>query len=112
EDQTTVSRDSSGYFVGGEARNYGNLIGPLSSYWLSLNNSSNLPGIGQGGGGQEGSPSVPTGLATTGVTTSTVGLSWNASTEQGGSGSITGYHVFRNGAQVGSPAGTSYTDTG
>ena len=48
EARVAVSRDSSGYFVGGEARDYGNLIAPLSSYWLSLNNSSNLPGIGVG----------------------------------------------------------------
>jgi hypothetical protein len=40
-----VSRDSSGYVVGGEARDHGNMIAPLSSYLLSLNDSSNLPGV-------------------------------------------------------------------
>jgi hypothetical protein len=51
-------------------------------------------------------PSVPTGLAITSDTASSVGLSWNAST-----GGATGYTVYRNGAQVGTTATTSYTDS-
>ena len=43
-----VSRDSSGYVVGGEARDCGNFIGPLSAYLVGLNNYSNLPGLGGG----------------------------------------------------------------
>jgi chitodextrinase len=55
-----------------------------------------------------GTPSVPTGLKVTGTTSSSVSLSWNAST-----GSPTGYTVYRNGASVGTtggPAATTYTD--
>ena len=52
-------------------------------------------------------PSAPTGLTVTGTTSSTASLSWSAS-----SNSPTGYKILRNGTQVGSSTGTSYTDTG
>jgi chitodextrinase len=55
-----------------------------------------------------GTPSVPTGLKVTGTTSSSVSLSWNAST-----GNPTGYTVYRNGKSVGTtggPSATTYTD--
>jgi chitodextrinase len=55
-------------------------------------------------------PSVPTGLAMTSVTSSSVSLSWNASSDNVG---VTGYTIYRNGASVGStggPAATTFTD--
>jgi glucoamylase len=52
-------------------------------------------------------PSTPTGLSVTGTTPTTVALAWTAS-----SNSPTGYRILRNGTQVGSSTGTSYTDTG
>jgi chitodextrinase len=54
-------------------------------------------------------PTVPTGLASTGVTSTTVGLAWNASTDNVG---VTGYTVYRNGSPVGTPATTAFTDSG
>ena len=54
-------------------------------------------------------PSVPTGLAATAVSDTQVNLSWAASTDNVG---VTGYKVFRNGAQVGTATNTSYQDTG
>ena len=59
----------------------------------------------QSGSGQ---PTTPTGLTVTGVTSSSVSLSWNAST-----GSVTGYTVYRNGKSVGTTGGPNaitYTD--
>ncbi|HUG21482.1 glycosyl hydrolase [Piscinibacter sp.] len=58
-------------------------------------------------------PTVPSGLAVTGVTSSSVSLKWNASTDSGGSG-LAGYDVHRGSVKVGStPAGTlTFTDTG
>ena len=44
-------------------------------------------------------PSVPAGLKTTSVTASSVGLSWTASTDSGGT--LAGYTVYRNGTSVG-----------
>lgn len=57
-------------------------------------------------------PSVPAGLAATSVTASSVNLSWNASTDNAGGSGIAGYDVYRNGTLVGSPAGTTFSDTG
>ncbi|NRR34079.1 alpha-amylase [Oxalobacteraceae bacterium] len=51
-------------------------------------------------------PSVPAGLAST-ISNGAVALSWTASTDAVG---VTGYKVLRNGVQLATPAGTSYTD--
>jgi glucosylceramidase len=56
-----------------------------------------------------GSLSAPTNLTSSSTTSSGTTLSWGASS--GGSGTIT-YDIDRNGAQVGTTTGTSYTDTG
>ncbi len=54
-------------------------------------------------------PSAPAGLAVTATTPTSIALSWSPATDNVG---VTGYLVFRNGAQVATPAGTSYTDAG
>ena len=54
-------------------------------------------------------PTVPTGLAATPSSSSQIALTWTASTDNTG---VTGYNVFRNGTQVGTVTGASYTDTG
>jgi chitodextrinase len=55
-------------------------------------------------------PSTPTGLAATAASPSRINLSWNASTDTGGSG-LAGYRVYRAGSLIASPATTSYSDT-
>jgi acetylxylan esterase len=64
---------------------------------------------GGGTGGDTTAPSVPANLAASGVTSSSVSLSWSASTDNVG---VAGYRVFRNGVQVGTAAGTTFTDSG
>jgi hypothetical protein len=54
-------------------------------------------------------PSVPTGLAGTATSGTSVGLTWNASTDNVG---VASYTVFRNGSSIGTPTTTSFTDTG
>ncbi|RKH14460.1 alpha-amylase [Corallococcus sp. CA047B] len=54
-------------------------------------------------------PSTPTGLTAPSKTDTSVSLAWTASTDNVG---VTGYLVFRNGTQVGTPTGTAFTDTG
>lgn len=54
-------------------------------------------------------PSTPTGLSASAASNSQINLSWTASTDNIG---VTGYRVYRNSAQVGSPIGTTYSDTG
>ena len=67
---------------------------------------------GTGGGtSHTTAPTAPGQPTVTGVTSSTVSLSWAASSDTGGSG-VTGYRVFRGATQVGTPTGTTFTDTG
>ena len=54
-------------------------------------------------------PSVPTGLASSSVTSNSFTLSWTASTDNVG---VTGYEVFRNGSSIGTPSGTTFNITG
>jgi cellulose 1,4-beta-cellobiosidase len=60
-------------------------------------------------GGDTTAPSVPSGVTVTGVSSSSVSLSWSASTDNT---AVTGYDVLRNGVQVGTSTGTSFTSTG
>ncbi|GAA3143125.1 glycosyl hydrolase family 18 protein [Nonomuraea roseoviolacea] len=62
-----------------------------------------------GGGGDTQAPSVPGNLRSTGVTSSSVSLAWNASTDNVG---VTGYDVYRGSTLVSTVTGTSYTDSG
>ena len=68
-----------------------------------------LDGPGGGGGGDTQVPTAPTGLTSTGKTSSTVSLSWAASTDNVG---VTGYDVYSGSNQVLSVSGTSGTVTG
>ncbi len=56
-------------------------------------------------------PTVPSGLTATAVSSSQINLSWNASTDSGGSG-LAGYRVYQSGSQIASTAATSYAQTG
>jgi len=53
-------------------------------------------------------PSTPTGLTQGSVSANSAAFSWTASTDNV---AVTGYRVFRDGTQIGTPSGTSYTDT-
>ena len=56
-------------------------------------------------------PSVPAGLAASGVTSTSLTLSWTASTP-GANCAITGYRVFKNGTQTATPTATNTSLTG
>ena len=56
-------------------------------------------------------PSTPTGLTATTISPSQINLSWNASTDSGGSG-LAGYIIYRGGVEVGRTAATTYSDNG
>jgi chitodextrinase len=71
---------------------------------------------GGGGGGDTTSPTAPSNLAATAAGMSQINLSWTASTDNVG---VTGYRVERcqggscsNFAQIATPTGTTYNDTG
>jgi len=63
------------------------------------------------GSGNTSPPSVPTGLTDTSDTASSVGLSWNASTDS--TGTLAGYTVYRNGTSIGTTnaSTTTFTDS-
>ncbi len=54
-------------------------------------------------------PSVPGGLAASVLSATQINLTWSASTDNTG---VAGYRVYRNGVQVGTTAGRTYSDTG
>jgi chitodextrinase len=77
---------------------------------LGTNSFSVTASTGGGtGGGDTTPPSTPANLAVTGVTSSSASLSWSPSTDNVG---VAGYRVYRNGVQVGTASGTTFTDTG
>ncbi|GLW10747.1 chitinase [Microtetraspora sp. NBRC 13810] len=79
--------------------------GNLSGVSNTLN-ATTQPG---GGGSDTTAPSVPGNLRSTGTTSSSVSLAWNAATDNVG---VTGYNVYRGTTLVTTVTGTSYTDTG
>ncbi|MGW1066121.1 glycoside hydrolase family 6 protein [Streptomyces aureus] len=105
----------------GNGRNGNNLTGalpnsPLAGHWFSAqfrqllaNANPPLSGSGGGGGSDTQAPTVPGGLTVGSTTSSSVALSWTASTDNT---AVTGYDVYRDGTKVGSATGTSYTDSG
>lgn len=54
-------------------------------------------------------PTVPSNLQGAAASTSRIDLTWSASTDNAG---VAGYRVYRNGSEVGTASGTSYSDTG
>ena len=61
------------------------------------------------GTGDTTPPSIPTGVSAAAFSSSQINVAWAASTDNVG---VTGYRVFRNGTQVGTPATLSFSDTG
>ena len=54
-------------------------------------------------------PNAPTGLVASPASSSSISLTWNATTDVGG-GAIANYKVYRGGSFVGAPTNTSYLD--
>ncbi|KMS84098.1 glycoside hydrolase family 18 protein [Streptomyces flaveolus] len=75
-------------------------------YGTGAYNADDVTLVGPGGSGTGQPPAAPTGLRTTTVTSSSVGLSWSAVT------GATGYAVYRDGAKVQTVTGTSATVSG
>ena len=100
--------------------NSGDTGGILNDDWTTVNTVKDAyladikaPGFGGsgtgGGGGDTTAPSVPAGLAVTGTTTSSVSLTWSASTDDT---AVSGYDVYRGTTKVATATGTTYTDSG
>jgi chitodextrinase len=81
----------------------------VSAYDAASNNSAQSSPAVTAKTPDNTAPSVPTGVTATAQSSSSISVSWTASTDNVG---VTGYKVYRNGSQVGTSATTSYTDTG
>ncbi|MEW1908265.1 cellulase family glycosylhydrolase [Kitasatospora sp. NPDC085895] len=112
--------DSFGWTFWSWNPNSGDTGGILNDDWTTVNTVKDgyladikAPGFGGtgggGGGGDTTAPTVPTGLAVTGTTASSVSLSWTAATDDT---AVTGYDVYRGSTKVGSSTTTAYTDGG
>ena len=64
-----------------------------------------------GAPGDTTAPSVPTGLASTGATTTSISLRWNASTDNAGGTGVKGYNVVRNNGTPVFTTGTTFIDS-
>ena len=98
---------STSYTYRVRAVNSGNNVGDYSATSTAVTT---------GGGGDTTPPSTPTSPSATAISASQINLSWTASTDNVG---VTGYKVERcqgsgcsNFAQVGTPTGTTFSDTG
>src|SRR4030095_8670027 len=111
---------SQGYTAGNQASL--DRVNYRANWWTlreNLATHNGGPGSGQpwtiigncsGGGGCTVIPTVPGRLSASKVTSSSVNLSWNASTA--GSGCTIQYRIFQNGTEVNSVSGTSVTVQG
>jgi endoglucanase len=79
------------------------------SYLATIKSSLFSPSSGGSSGGDTAPPSVPGNLVVSGTTSSSVSLSWSASTDNVG---VTGYDVYRGSTLAGTTASTSFTDPG
>jgi len=88
---------------------------PPGNYMLFIVNSNGVPSVASwvhlpAPYTEDGiPPSAPSGLTATATNSSSVHLSWTASTDNVG---VTGYNIFRNGTKVGTSTTNSYTDSG
>jgi chitodextrinase len=73
-----------------------------ASFSFALDRSTPNPG-------DTTAPTVPSGLSASGVSSTQIDLSWNASTDNVG---VTGYRIYRNGALVATVSQLNYSDTG
>lgn len=79
-----------GYSIGSGANN-------MATYASAATYGTDLP------------PPTPTGLSGSAASPTQVNLSWTGVTD--GNGALAGYRIYRNGAQIGTSAGTTYSDT-
>ncbi len=86
--------------------------GTALSQWGSIfytNYLKAVPGSLPPGSSDTIVPTTPTGLKATVTSSSAVGLTWTASTDNV---AVAGYNVYRNGALIGTTAAAAYSDSG
>lgn len=74
-----------------------------------VNVPANAFSSGNGAGGDTQAPTAPSGLTSPSKNSSSITLSWNASTDNV---AVSGYRIYRGGAGVATSSSTTFTDTG
>ncbi len=93
----TVTASKAGFAPVGDSVSV--TAGQTTTHNFNLTSTDNTP------------PTAPSGLSATSISASEIDLSWTGSTDSGGSG-LAGYIIYRNGAEVGRTASTTYADNG
>ena len=104
DNRNTIAVGLSGSFAAAAVQNYFTLLDKHSVTARTFDGKQ-----GGGNGPDRLPPTTPLGGAVTNATTTTVDLSWIASTDNVG---VAGYGVYVNGSLVGSTAATAFTVTG
>ncbi|MEE9445794.1 MAG: lamin tail domain-containing protein, partial [Cocleimonas sp.] len=78
----------------------------VNGSWQAWSGSHRIT-LSNGGGADTQAPTTPASLRQVSATASRIVVRWNASTDNT---AVTGYRVYRNGTQIGSVSGTTYTD--
>jgi len=112
----TLSFNVNSFFSDAVSRGYAQRAWYLTSIQAGFEPWVGQTGLGvntfsvtSGGGGDTTPPSTPANLAASGVTSSSVNLSWSPSTDNVG---VTGYDIIRNGSVTNTVTGTSTTVSG
>ncbi|MCO5970842.1 glycosyl hydrolase family 18 protein [Actinoallomurus soli] len=105
---TFTNREYNGTLAPGASASFGWTGAPESATPINCRlNGQPCDGSGGGGGGGDTSPpTAPTGLRVTGTTSSSISLSWTASTDDVG---VTGYRVYEGSTVVATTTSTSAT---
>ncbi|WP_407945738.1 GH32 C-terminal domain-containing protein [Paenibacillus puerhi] len=88
---------------------YIKVVDERSDGWGHLNVDDFIVPVQNSGPSDTQAPSAPTNLASSSKTSTSVSLTWTASTDNVG---VTGYNIYRGGTKIGTSAATSYTDSG
>ncbi|CAN7753374.1 family 14 glycosylhydrolase [Paenibacillus sp. LjRoot56] len=100
--------NGSGTWDSNNSQNYFFSIG-TSTYTPGNNGAAGTITTGLPQGIDTTAPSIPTNVASTSKTDTSISLSWSASTDAVG---VTGYEIWRNGVKIATTASTSYTNSG
>ncbi len=95
-----------GRYYGGSGYGWNGIIDEVRLYSRALA-ASEVSALYSYTGGTP--PTVPGNVMATAVSSTTISLTWSASSDTVG---VTGYQVYRNGTLAGTTAGLTYTDTG
>ncbi|GAA4625755.1 hypothetical protein GCM10023196_031170 [Actinoallomurus vinaceus] len=106
---TFTNRDYNGSIAAGASTTFGFVASGSGTPTGCTLNGAACGGGGGGGGSDTQAPTTPTGLTVTGHTSSSVSLSWTASTDNVG---VTGYDVYQGSSLATTVSGTSATVTG